>query len=251
MMHGHEGGSEAWNRQSSGRPQDSSSRHKTMRIFTSICSRPTASPLKPQKTCFSASVSPCHFTLASSRCPTPPPDPIQNLARSARFDLYIKDSFADLPLDRSGFQQLFDASWFHLDERVEANTTGWEKVSTPSQLKHWEAVWKVSGNQTAQTVFPSNLLENPQIAFWGYKQAGSYTKGFISNHCSHAVGLSNVFAKTLCPQTFHEMAQLLQTWRPQKPIVGYTRGDTLQHVLQAGFETTGSLRVWLKPYSPS
>ncbi|GHB34392.1 hypothetical protein GCM10007094_24430 [Pseudovibrio japonicus] len=183
--------------------------------------------------------------------PATSPDPINKLAGSAHFDLYVKDSFADLPLANSGFLQLFDANWFRFDERGDVNTTGWEKVATPSQLKHWEAAWKDGGNQTAQTMFPSNLLDDTEITFWGYKQAGSYTKGFIGNDCGHATGLSNVFANTLCPHTYHEMAQLLQTWRPQKPVVGYTRGQALEHALQAGFESTGDLRVWLKPVSPS
>ncbi|QUS57830.1 hypothetical protein [Pseudovibrio brasiliensis] len=176
---------------------------------------------------------------------------INELIANASFSVFIKDSFADLPLEASGFSTLFEASWFYLETPVQADTSGWQQISTPKQLQSWEVSWKNAGNQTDRTMFPAKLLDNPDFAFWGYFEGSEITKGFIGNHSGTSVGLSNFFAEDLSPQTFSQMAALLQRWRPEKPVVGYARADALLNAQVAGFETSGKLKVWHKPFSGS
>ena len=176
---------------------------------------------------------------------------INELTANASFPVFIKDSIADLSLEALGFNILFEASWFHLDAPVQADTSGWQLISTPKQLESWEACWKKAGNQTDRAMFPPKLLDNPDFAFWGYFEGSEITKGFIGNHSGTSVGLSNFFAEDLSPHTFRQMAALLQRWKPEKPVTGYARGDALLHAQAAGFETSGKLKVWHKPYSGS
>ncbi|EEA96594.1 conserved hypothetical protein [Pseudovibrio sp. JE062] len=176
---------------------------------------------------------------------------INELIANASFSVFIKDSFADLPLEVLGFSTLFEASWFYLDTPVQADTSGWQQTSTPEQLQSWEASWKKARNQTDCAMFPPKLLDNPVFAFWGYFEGSEITKGFIGNHSGTSVGLSNFFAEDLSPHTFRQMAALLQRWKPEKPVTGYARGDALLNAQAAGFETSGKLKVWHKPYSGS
>ncbi|AEV37678.1 hypothetical protein PSE_3170 [Pseudovibrio sp. FO-BEG1] len=174
---------------------------------------------------------------------------INELTANASFPVFIKDSFADLSLETLGFSSLFEACWFYLEAPVQADTSGWQQISTPKQLQSWEASWKNAGNQTDRAMFPPKLLDNPDFAFWGYFEGSEITKGFIGNHSGTSVGLSNFFAEDLSPHTFRQMAALLQRWKPEKPVTGYARGDALLNARTAGFETSGKLKVWHKPYS--
>jgi hypothetical protein len=191
------------------------------------------------------------YSSIVTRLPATKPELINDLTRTATFDLYVKDSFADLPLKQFGFNKLFDASWFHLTEKVIEDTSGWERVKTAQQLEHWETAWKASGNLTDRQMFPLALLTNPNMTFWGFGKAGQYTKGFIGNSSDNSTGLSNIFAGALSPQDFRQIASLLQAWQPSKSIVGYARDETLHCAMQAGFESSGNLTVWVKPFSSS
>ncbi|MFS8181534.1 hypothetical protein ACMG4P_08215 [Pseudovibrio denitrificans] len=176
---------------------------------------------------------------------------INELIANAPFSVFIKDSFADLPLEALGFSTLFEASWFYLEAPVQADTSGWQLISTPKQLESWEASWKNAGNQTDRAMFSPKQLNNPDFAFWGYSEGSEITKGFIGNHSGTSAGLSNFFAEDLSPHTFRQMTALLQKWKPKKPVTGYARGDALLNAQTAGFETSGKLKVWHKPYSGS
>ncbi|KZK80229.1 hypothetical protein PsW64_02793 [Pseudovibrio sp. W64] len=209
-------------------------------------------PYERSKELFHITVPPLPFySSIVTSLPAIKPELINDLTRTATFDFYVKDSLADLPLEQSGFKKLFDASWFYLTEIVKADTAVWEQIKTARQLEHWQAAWKTSGNQTDRNMFPPALLTIPNIAFWGYAEAGKYTKGFISNWSGSSIGLSNIFAGTLSPQDLQQMACLLQAWQPSAPIVGYARGETLHSAIQTGFETSGNLTVWVKQFSPS
>ncbi|WP_208995564.1 hypothetical protein [Pseudovibrio sp. Alg231-02] len=209
-------------------------------------------PYERSKELFHTIVLPLPFYSSIVTClPATKPELVNDFTRTATVDVYVKDSFADLPLEQFGFKKLFDASWFYLTEIVKADTVGWEQIKTARQLEHWEAAWKTSGNQTDCSMFPPALLTNPNITFWGYAEAGKYTKGFIGNWSGSSIGLSNIFAGTLSPKDLQQMACLLQAWQPSAPIVGYARGETLHSAKQTGFETSGNLTVWVKQFSPS
>ncbi|WP_208989747.1 hypothetical protein [Pseudovibrio sp. POLY-S9] len=79
-------------------------------------------PYECSKELFHTTVPPVPFySSIITHLPATKPELINNLTRTATFDLYVKDSFAD---------KLFDACWFHLTETVIEDTSGWEQVKT-------------------------------------------------------------------------------------------------------------------------
>lgn len=164
----------------------------------------------------------------------------------------VKDSFAELELASFGYGLLFDASWIYLSPSVRladsaVSDVQWKPLASASALKEWEAGWW--GESPASTrQFPDSLLEDADVTFLAaYKEDGHIIAGAIANRSEDVVGLSNFFVPSSDTKNYWPgCAAAIRTLFPDLPIVGYERDEELQLAHQAGFESVGPLRVWLK-----
>src|SRR5438445_8587254 len=161
----------------------------------------------------------------------------------------VKDGFCRLDLVDLGFKLLFGASWIWADkDRVIDNTGGrmaasWQRIGDADALRDWEDAW-ASNNPSDRRVFPSAILDNPNIAFLGRATTAGFDAGCIVNRSSEAMGLSNVFAKGDDAETVYQDAAIAAlTYANDLPLVGYERGDALRAARMAGFEPVGDLRI--------
>jgi len=171
----------------------------------------------------------------------------------------IKDSFQALDLTSLGFHVLFTARWIRWSVGTSllgdpAEKLEWSVVSSPEGLVEWELAWRGSpANSDAGSfnrVFPSQLLDDPELTFLVGRQHGAAVASAALNRTDDVIGLSNVF--TAAPNTgplFPGCVRLTQALHPALPIVGYARGDELRATAQAGFTELHGLTVWQYPGS--
>lgn len=169
-------------------------------------------------------------------------DLIPSRASQPRFG--IKDSFCGLRFEDLDLVELFSASWLWADEVPAADTDRWERIETPEKLGRWEAAWKIGGSPSEERQFPDPILERADVAMFGRMDGTGYDAGVIANRSSDCVGLSNAFCS---PAGYREAAALCAEFGDGLPIVGYERGDDLAAATDAGFVTTGELRVAVRP----
>ena len=158
----------------------------------------------------------------------------------------LKDGFCRLDLEGDGFHILFEATWVWApaDRLGFAVPEEWERVEAPEDLIAWEAAWN-STSPAVQRVFPDALLSEPEIAFFGRRSDGSFTAGCIANLSPGCVGLSNIFATEQDTHLYASVARLAADFGLGRPVVGYDRGESLQALLDCGFDDVGALRVWV------
>lgn len=167
---------------------------------------------------------------------------IPSRAEQPRFG--IKDSFNELRFEDLDLVELFSASWLWADQLPAADTAGWERIETPEKLERWEAAWKIGGSQTEERQFPDPILERTDVALFGRMDGIGYDAGVIANRSNDCVGVSNAFC---APDDYPAAAALCAEFGAGLPIVGYERGDDLAAAKEAGFVTTGKLRVAVRP----
>jgi hypothetical protein len=161
----------------------------------------------------------------------------------------VKDSFCTLDLAPLGFWQLFEAQWLWRDpEPAPKNPlpdVDWTIIRTPAELARWEAAWRGPDDPPLNLFLPA-LLENPDIAFLAAVRDGQIVAGAVANRTGDVVGLSNVFTPPgeKVPFWAGAIAAVHHKF-PGLPLVGYESGEELDLAQSLGFETLGSLRVWL------
>jgi hypothetical protein len=158
----------------------------------------------------------------------------------------VKDSFHCLPLADSGFRPLFDAEWLASPGvRVTgARSLRWSRVASDSELAAWEAAWGESAGQGR--VFRAELLARKEIAVLaGVDALGAIAAGVIANRSGDCVGLSNFFARGERERLRAESCDAARSELAGSCLVGYESGDDLVECRALGFESLGSLRVWL------
>lgn len=162
-----------------------------------------------------------------------------------RFDgkVGLKDSFCQLDLAAFGFRILFTAQWIWRENRGNKASSLWQKVENDADLLRWESAWKEAGSATEQLMFPSKLLQRPEIHLLGHKVDGVFETGCIVNTSADCIGLSNVFSRSPSDRIFADAAAAAEAVDPKRPIVGYESGESLRHAIDAGFETVGDLRI--------
>ncbi|MDH6232505.1 hypothetical protein M2281_003104 [Mesorhizobium soli] len=177
---------------------------------------------------------------------------ITDLSRQRPNGIAVKDSFYTLELARFGFEVLFDASWIAVPAPTRSssgNDSLWQLAKSSDDLERWEASW--SGNdqtdESSRTFLPA-LLSNPDVRFLLALDGDKVLGGGILNRAAGVVGLSNVFSCGMSAETlWGGLIDQAAAQFPGLPLVGYERGIELATALQAGFETIGRLRVWLRP----
>jgi len=170
----------------------------------------------------------------------------------------IKDSFAMLDLQSSGFRLLFEAHWIGRTASEPPPRGGsdlrWAHVVEPSGLADWEAAWRAGSiDEIAQgRVFPSALLETENIAFVAGYRGPRIVAGAIANCTGSVVGVSNVFLpEDAMGHTRAGCLTSIVTAFPGRTVVGYERGLALKAMRALGFQVLAPLRVWLKTGRPA
>ena len=164
----------------------------------------------------------------------------------------VKDGFCRLDLASLGFKLLFSASWTWADSGRAIGATRshmastWQRVRDTDALLAWEEAW-AADNLSDRRVFPTAILDNPDIAFFGRASAGGFDAGCIVNRSPEAVGLSNFFANGVAAATaYQDAANVAAVYADDLPLVGYEHGDALHAAVLAGFGPVGGLCVWLR-----
>ena len=156
----------------------------------------------------------------------------------------VKDSFGDVDLTQAGFEVLFPAEWLVLGGGPTAAGT-WSRVGDQAELAEWEAAW---GDAPADaTFFPDALLPDDRLAFLAGRKGGLIAAGATANRSADVIGLGNIFAVDDDLESAWAGAAALATelWG-DLPVVTYDHGDELRAAQQAGFESIGPLRVWVR-----
>ena len=158
----------------------------------------------------------------------------------------IKDSFASLDLAPYGFRVLFDAQWI-VSPASPAKAWGvpsdWTEFTDPDGLGLWEEAW--SQDDGPRGLFLPGLLSEAVVVL-GRIANDRVLAGGIVNRSADAVGISNVFSEAgHGSETWSTLAQCAGAFFPDLPLVGYERGAALADAQNSGFQTVGSLRVWL------
>jgi hypothetical protein len=154
----------------------------------------------------------------------------------------VKDAFAAHDLSGFGLAKMFEASWLWHAPLAKADTSGWERIETPTALAVWERVWQAT-SPGDQRQFPDVILDRDDVAIWGRRAGDGYDAGAIANLSNDCVGLSNAFGAAMRPAA----TALCATFGQGKPVVGYERGDDLAKACATGWQVTGPLAVWHSP----
>lgn len=163
----------------------------------------------------------------------------------------LKDSFCELDPQKLGLEVLFQAIWIWRDAQASGFPEGWLKVESPTALANWEKAWKRSGSPTSAHMFRSALLQNFHITVLGKMDAGECVAGCIANRSSDCIGISNVFSVYHDENIFKEATGGVAFIAPDLPIVGYKSQDNLEAVRNAGYQTTGDLKILVSPQAGS
>jgi hypothetical protein len=157
----------------------------------------------------------------------------------------IKDSFADLDLSPSGFEVLFTAEWLCQDEtRGRRPSKGWLAVAGAEELERWEAAWGEA--PLPRPFFRRELLADTRIKILARSDGRRLRAGAIANRSRSVIGLTNVFdVEGDLESVWSDGASAAQAVWGRMPVVGYDAGESLDAAHRAGFETIGSLAVWV------
>ena len=157
----------------------------------------------------------------------------------------IKDSFADLELSLSGFEVLFSAEWLCRDQAHGRRLSkGWSAVSGAEELERWETAWGESPDP--RPFFRRELLTDTRIKILARSDGTRLCSGAVANRSRSVIGLTNVFdVEGDFESAWSGGASAAQAvWGPM-PVVAYDEGESLDAAHRAGFETIGSLAVWI------
>ncbi len=166
---------------------------------------------------------------------------VDALAQRAEAVVGLKDGFSTLDLTGRGFETLFDAQWIWRAPQSAQPT--WKVVSSAAGLDCWEAAWKRGGSPTDVRMFPPDMLGDASVAFLANWDGDQIVAGCIANLSPDCVGVSNVFGS----DAFAAAAKAVGALYPTLPIVGYESGPDIENAIRAGFETIGTLRIWIMP----
>lgn len=157
----------------------------------------------------------------------------------------IKDSFADLDLSPDGFEVLFTAEWLCLDQaRDRSLAKGWVAVADVDELERWEATW--GGSPVPRPFFRGELLTDTQVKILARSDGRRLRAGAIATRSRSVIGLTNLFdVEGDIESVWSDGASAAQAVWGRMPVVGYDTGEALDAAHRAGFETIGSLAVWV------
>jgi hypothetical protein len=153
----------------------------------------------------------------------------------------VKDSFAGVDLDAHGLALLFSASWLHRSAHppVRSLPPGWTAVRTAEGLASW------TGRHDTSDVLLPGLLRSAHFVVLEQQVDGVAVAGAVLRLGSGTVDVSNVHAAPGHAVDWSQLAAAAAHLFPERPLVGYERGDDLDAALAGGFAVTGELRVWV------
>jgi hypothetical protein len=152
----------------------------------------------------------------------------------------VKDSFAAMDLSGEGMDLLFAATWIFREAAQRPATTGWTVVTSVDELAEWTAQ-----HDTAQVLLPP-LLDRAHFRILARREGGRIVAGAVARLGSGIVDVSNAYAVPGHELDWAELARAVGGHFPDRPLVGYERGDALTAARDGGFVPVGDLRVWVR-----
>ena len=154
----------------------------------------------------------------------------------------FKDSFSSLDATRMGMSPLFDATWIHHEQGAPAagDPSAWSDVRTRDQLAAWNAGW-----DTADVLVPA-VLDRAGFRVMARIVEGDIVAGAVARLGSGAVDVSNVHGVGDEVVDWAELTAAIAARFPDRPMVGYERGEDLEGATRAGWQAVGPLRVWVR-----
>jgi hypothetical protein len=155
----------------------------------------------------------------------------------------VKDSFARMDLSGEGMSLLFSATWMWREGgpgREPGASAEWAAVTGPAELAEWTGL-----HDTRDVLLPP-LLRRAHFRIMARYADGRIVAGAVARLGSGIVDVSNVYAVPGHRVDWAELADAIGTYFPDRPLVGYERGDALDAALDGGFLPTGELRVWVR-----
>lgn len=173
---------------------------------------------------------------------------IELLAEQPGRGIGIKDSFSRLDLSDIGLEPIFDADWLWLPPTAALAAGvadfGVTVVEAADELALWERAW--GGMENGDRVFPPSLLDDERISFFAVTREGRIVAGAALNLSNGAIGISNVFLGG-DEAALAALVEVARRRAPGLPVVGYESGDDRTPFHALGFESIGTLRVWIRP----
>jgi hypothetical protein len=117
-------------------------------------------------------------------------------------------------------------------------------VAGVEELARWEAAWGES--PVPRPFFRRELLADTRIKILARSDGRRLRAGAIANRSQSVIGLTNVFdVEGDLESAWSDGAYVAQAVWGRMPVVGYDAGEALDAAHRAGFETIGSLAVWV------
>ncbi|UOQ90432.1 hypothetical protein MUN74_05810 [Agromyces endophyticus] len=166
----------------------------------------------------------------------------------------VKDSFADLDPDATGWAPLFDATWI-VAEAIAGGSAGADdlpalvRVTSADALETWGRAHGLPDALAEPLVGASDVVVLATArAETSTSVPGAVTGGGVLNRTGEVVGLSNVFGGG------HALYRALRReaaarW-PGLPVVGYESDAALDDALDADFRRVGPLRILTRATQP-
>jgi hypothetical protein len=154
----------------------------------------------------------------------------------------VKDSFSRVDLSTEGWSLLFDASWMYRAAASSevARDHGWSAVRSVEELSVWNGQHDTTG-----VVLPA-LLRRAHFRVLARYVGEEMVGGGVARLSGGVVEVSNVHACVGHEPDWAGLVQAVGRQFPDRPLVGYERGASLQLALETGFVPTGDLRVWVR-----
>jgi hypothetical protein len=155
----------------------------------------------------------------------------------------VADSFGDLPLDRHGFELLFEATWLHRppeDGLPGPLPAGWTVIDTAEALAAWNAA-----HDYTDVLLPQ-VLDRPRFRVLARHRDGLLVGGAVTHGCSGVVDLSNTWSAEDETDGYDGLLAAVRALHPGRGVTGYTHGPELDALLARGFTALGPQRVWLR-----
>ncbi|WP_377644918.1 hypothetical protein [Oryzobacter terrae] len=154
----------------------------------------------------------------------------------------VADSYGTLDLGGAGFERLFTASWLHLEPLSEHGgwPPGWGTVDDEGELERWNDAFDTSG-----VLLPS-MLGHPRFTVLACRAGGALVGGAVLHRTGEFVELSNCWAVGDGGEDIASMVACAGILFPQRPLVGYARGEELDRWCASGFRRTGPQVVWVR-----
>ena len=145
----------------------------------------------------------------------------------------VNDTLALHDFTDFGLEVLFEAQWY-FREVSQANQVSVTKVDSDEAFSRWIDAWGESND-----VFHRDLWQQANV---GFLSAGD--GGIAYNRSADRIGVSNFWGHESAIQ---DCIQHLAAYA--LPLVGYERSETAHLLVNAGFQATGPLRVWVSKES--